>query len=469
MKRFIVIASFIVLICAAMLYFLSMPANRANIPAAGGILDLRSAIFSGTLYTLDGEWEFYYGQLLTPNDFNSQLSAPHSQFIAVPMSWEKAGYPLRGCATYRLCVLTDEPEVSVRIPKITFSALVWINGQMVLKAGKPGATQEETMPRLSAGFVNVRPENGRLEIVAQTASYNWYVAGLRNGWELSQPASMIKDAAARYALLAMAIGAHLVLALYHIILYLYRRNEWVYISFALTALSSALRYFLETNGFAQLLLPGGMGEGLMRLYLATVFFQPGFMIIFIHAAFAMPLKGRVRRAIYILCLAVPSAFTFIIPGGMIYADYYLFLIIIPMAWSALSAARVLKQKPNCYNALFLVSLVVFLLWYPIQKMWLDDRLFMPGVAAHLFLLLCQCAMLAVSYAETKRREAELAAKTEFYHKMSHDLLTPLTVVSSSIQVVKVTPKDALLLKNSQAEIIKMAGMINDALKDGDGE
>jgi signal transduction histidine kinase len=449
-----------------MLYLLSAPYNRAGVAAAGGVLDLTGADFSDALYNMDGDWEFYYNRLLAPDDFASSPSPPPS-YIYVPMSWEKAGYPLKGFATYRLTVLTGEPEVSVRIPKITFSSAVWINGRLVFAAGKPGLTPEQTTPAIRTGFVNVRPENGRLEIIAQAASYNWYVAGLRNGWELSRPAAMITDAATRYALLAMAIGALLVLALYHFILYLYRRNEWVYISFALTALSSALRYALETNGFAQMLLPGGMGEGLTRLYLATVFLQPGLMIVFIHAAFAMPLKGTARRVVYGLCLAVPSAFTFIIPGGMIYADYYLFLVIIPMAWSALSAARVLRKKPNGYNGLFLISLVAFLLWYPIQKIWLDDQLFMPGIASHLFLLLSQCVMLAVSYAETKRREADLAAKTAFYHKMSHDLLTPLTVVSTSIQVVKVAPEDAELLKKSQAEIMKMAEMIHDALRDGD--
>jgi signal transduction histidine kinase len=386
------------------------------------------------------------------------------------MSWEKAGYPLRGCATYRLTVLTEEAELTLRIPKITFSSIVWINGQPVFAAGRPEASAEETTPAIRTGFVSVRPESGRLEIVAQAASYNWYVAGLRNGWELSRPALMLRDAALRYGLLAMAIGALLVLGLYHFILYVYRRNEWVYISFALTALSSALRYFLETNGFAQLLIPGGMGEGLTRVYLATVCLQPGLMIVFIHAAFAMPLTGRLRRVIYGLCIAVPSAFSFIIPKGLIYADLYLFLVIVPMAWSALDAARVLRKSPDGYKALFLFSLVIFLLWYPVQKLWLDDRLFMPGIASHMFLLLSQCVMLAVSYARAKQREGELIAKTEFYHKMSHDLLTPLTVISSNIQVADAIPEQkGDRLRLSQREIMKMSEIIKSAMKDGEGK
>jgi signal transduction histidine kinase len=51
--------------------------------------------------------------------------------------------------------------------------------------------------------------------------------------------------------------------------------------------------------------------------------------------------------------------------------------------------------------------------------------------------------------------------------MSHDLLTPLTRVSTNVQTAQRRPELAdELLGNSQADIMKMAEMINDALRDG---
>jgi signal transduction histidine kinase len=75
----------------------------------------------------------------------------------------------------------------------------------------------------------------------------------------------------------------------------------------------------------------------------------------------------------------------------------------------------------------------------------------------------------ISEAEAVKRKAEeAAAEIDFYRKMSHSLRTPLTVISTNIQTAKRRPNEAdELLTHSQAEIMKMAAMISDALKDGE--
>jgi signal transduction histidine kinase len=88
-------------------------------------------------------------------------------------------------------------------------------------------------------------------------------------------------------------------------------------------------------------------------------------------------------------------------------------------------------------------------------------------------LLLICALLDAAVRQVHETEAvrlraeELAAKTDFYHRMSHDMLTPLTRVSTNIQVAKMKPeKAAELLTEAQGDIMRMAGMINDALNEG---
>jgi signal transduction histidine kinase len=65
--------------------------------------------------------------------------------------------------------------------------------------------------------------------------------------------------------------------------------------------------------------------------------------------------------------------------------------------------------------------------------------------------------------ETQRLEM----KTDFYHQMAHDIRTPLTKISTNIQVAnmgEVTDHERLI--KSQAEIMEIAGMIDAALEDG---
>ena len=90
-------------------------------------------------------------------------------------------------------------------------------------------------------------------------------------------------------------------------------------------------------------------------------------------------------------------------------------------------------------------------------------------------LLLTCYLFEVSLRQTveaqsaKHKAEEQTAKADFYRRMSHDLRTPLTRVSTSIQVVKDHPEMAdELLTDAQADIMGMANMISSALDDGEG-
>lgn len=61
---------------------------------------------------------------------------------------------------------------------------------------------------------------------------------------------------------------------------------------------------------------------------------------------------------------------------------------------------------------------------------------------------------------------EAAKKLAFMHQMSHDLLTPLTRVSTNVQMAGFAPETAgERLAHAQADIMAIAGMVNRALSD----
>jgi len=75
----------------------------------------------------------------------------------------------------------------------------------------------------------------------------------------------------------------------------------------------------------------------------------------------------------------------------------------------------------------------------------------------------------VGEAEKARQEARaLAAKTELLRIMSHKLRTPLTIISTNIQTVHRRPHESKkLLEDSQAEIMKLAAMIENIMNESD--
>jgi len=76
------------------------------------------------------------------------------------------------------------------------------------------------------------------------------------------------------------------------------------------------------------------------------------------------------------------------------------------------------------------------------------------------------------YVDTKNKAEELARKTDFYHRMAHDIITPLTRISTNIQVADTKNEtDHKRLTESQNDIMLIKNMVNNALsdsrKDGD--
>ncbi|GHU80496.1 hypothetical protein FACS1894191_5900 [Clostridia bacterium] len=88
----------------------------------------------------------------------------------------------------------------------------------------------------------------------------------------------------------------------------------------------------------------------------------------------------------------------------------------------------------------------------------------------LICVLMETAVRYVSEAEAAKRKSEEAeAKSDFYHRMSHDMLTPLTRISTNVQVAKRKPEKAPeLLTEAQADIMLIASMVNKALRGDKG-
>jgi signal transduction histidine kinase len=152
-------------------------------------------------------------------------------------------------------------------------------------------------------------------------------------------------------------------------------------------------------------------------------------------------------------------------------------------------------RENPYNILFALSLAIFTIWPLFNRLVLNNALFMSGVASNLFLILSQCVILSVSYAEAKRREKQLTEQAEsyrlnerrlieektlleslnrtksvFYSNINHEMKTPLTIIATNIQVAeqfidqenKTSAKE--LMRDAWQETMKMADIVTDALE-----
>src|SRR5690625_562739 len=120
--------------------------------AENGVIDLTNWEFTDNqAITLDGEWEFYPNEFITPN---SDSLNEKKKFISVPGDWSTAlsdgdeASPY-GYGTYRLKINFPDDEQShqlygVRMKEIETAANVYINGQLMAEAGSIAISADES-------------------------------------------------------------------------------------------------------------------------------------------------------------------------------------------------------------------------------------------------------------------------------------------------------------------------------------
>ncbi|NSW89583.1 MAG: diguanylate cyclase [Firmicutes bacterium] len=188
---FLSVVLLVFVICFSPSYSYTRQVPRAE----KGILDLTSWSFEKDgAVKLNGEWEFYWGQLLTPEDFAKKQSEEKAEmkdiWAIVPKSWNK--YKLNGktlsadgCATFRLKVkLKDTDNINVlgiKLATICTSYKLWINGNIRNSIGKVGKKKEEFSPGYFPDTVYFNWQNqnetgeadgiNEIEIIIQVANF----------------------------------------------------------------------------------------------------------------------------------------------------------------------------------------------------------------------------------------------------------------------------------------------------------
>ena len=185
MRRFFLAFICISAISVAVFYIVSVPHERTDVRAARGVIDLRGADLPSHVYSLGGEWEFYWDRLYQPGDFAGSAREDEKTFVRVPASWSDAGYPRLGHATYRLTLTLPEiPEgknFALYVPEIRSAAAVWVGGEKVYEAGRVGTDKSGEIARPKNGILNL-PHRGTVEIVVQVSSYGRFFGGIRNAF-----------------------------------------------------------------------------------------------------------------------------------------------------------------------------------------------------------------------------------------------------------------------------------------------
>src|SRR5690606_9864652 len=125
---------------------------KGDMTADNGLYDLSvSHTLDGEkIHPLNGEWEFYWKQLLSPEELDQNTINP--SYIIVPSLWKKDTInnqlvEEKGYGTYRLQLKIPTTEVgtskAILVQDISNAYRIWIDGKEMKGLGVVGTSVEE--------------------------------------------------------------------------------------------------------------------------------------------------------------------------------------------------------------------------------------------------------------------------------------------------------------------------------------
>jgi two-component system sensor histidine kinase ChiS len=449
--RFAIGCHAIALSILLMVCFCPAPA-LAGVAARQGVLDLSKRDFSqGEVVHLNGEWEFYWGRLLSPADLDRPDSPPPTGFFYIPGYWngrvvEGRALSGDGCATFRLRVRLrpGTPPLAVRIEDQASAYRLWVNGREVLDNGRVGKDALSSIPYYRISTASLPAGADHLECVLQVSNFHLLSGGPCRGIALG---SVEAIGLRHFRLLAVDLllfGILVIMGIYHLIFFFLRRREpspfyfgWFCLSWGIAAAFGA------TSGrFVTLFLPNIPWYWLSRTDLFCWIVGVPLGLLFLQSLFPLDVPHRFVR--WCVRLSIPFlVYLVVVPSRYLgWAVFFYEIFSLAMvAWVIWILVGVWRRKREGF-VLFSVGLVALMAAVVNDTLYMNlaiDSVYLIPVGI-LVMILCQALMLSRRFARSFSAVESLTAaleekntalsrldglKDEFLANTSHELRTPL--------------------------------------------
>ncbi|MBO9599813.1 MAG: hypothetical protein J7559_18575, partial [Cohnella sp.] len=220
-----------------------------------GMLDLTQVHVGENPIKLQGEWAFYWQELLSPEDIRTRSAEARNRdrWISIPNSW--LGYTIdgrrlegTGFATFRVVIALSEKDknerLALRLPSIFHAYKLWVNGELLAEVGAVGRDKSSATPRLATKLVFFQPRNDKVELVMQVANFHHKRGGITKDIELGGSDALTLRTNLKVASEMFITASLLVIGVYHLLLFVLRRKDRATLYFGLFTMLFGIRSLL---------------------------------------------------------------------------------------------------------------------------------------------------------------------------------------------------------------------------------
>ena len=429
------------------------------------------------IVSLEGDWQFYWQQALSPDDFNEPATEsadePRGSSIQVPSSWEgqslgptvNDGKPLPryGFATYRK-QLTVEPEqvgtnMALLIESVGSAYRVWVNGEFVdglgevsISNGSSGNPDTET-PWIRLNMMYFTPQTQQLDIVIQVSNYSFRESGMFGDTKIGGADNLTLHVFKRYVLQDLLfIGAFLVIGLYHLIIYFISKRTIDMFWLGFFCILIAMRALLLNKFLFYAILPDLSWTLLMHLQFFVRFLVLICYLYLIRSLYPKEVHPLVHRIAVAVCLLV-LVYVTMVPPREFTATFALntVIVVIILGYHGLyvAIAAVWRKRKGAWINMsgVILCLATVIHDYFLFTSNLSSVQLLPYTV--LVYLLLQAVSISYRYAMIQRRNVQLAEELQESNNNLETTVAERTekLQESNDQLIKLAEQRAQLMAN----------------------
>ncbi|MDJ0876944.1 MAG: PAS domain S-box protein [Desulfobacterales bacterium] len=241
--------------------------------AVGGLLDLRDwNLDRDGPVALSGEYEFYWRQHLTPEDFSKPRPPRKTGLIRVPGYWNSykmAGkkLPGDGYATYRLTVLLDKPAPTLALKYLEMSTAfdIYVDERKIVSVGRTGRNPRVTTPRFRPDVVTFESSGNIIRIMFHVSNFDHRRGGAWEVVKLGREQDIRKLFENSLSIDLFLFGCIFMMGLYHLGLFTLRAKDRSPLYFCIICLLIAMRLLTTGERYLIHLIPDIDWELMIRL------------------------------------------------------------------------------------------------------------------------------------------------------------------------------------------------------------
>ena len=457
-------------------------ARQAMPLPSSGLLDISSHdLYRDGNIRLDGQWQFFKEQIVTPELFLKKIVPESTGYYQIPKYWtsyKDLELPAEACVSYRLLIRVNKKNrpLSLLIPEIFTEYRVFVNGVLMDSHGRFADGEIRFLSPRIITFQNARDP---LEIILNIANKNHGNAGVGQSFFLGSPDNIQKQYLLSIVIEMILVAVCIFAAMYHIILFLLRRQEKELLYFGIFCILIALRTLLTGTSFIMQIMPDLSFEVGSRAATAVIplcvmafqtyaryFFKPYFFVKY-HRVLLM------FHGVYLILTLTVHPMTY----STLFSPYFL---VIFASCLLIIGANIYSMIKGFRNAVIFFAGFSFVFIGVANDMLHYMQIINTGYYLSLwfsFFIIAQSVVLAIKFANehkmvealSKKLQVNDKLKDEFLANTSHELRTPINgIIGISDALISgiagnLSEKVNFNLKLISSSAKRLASLINDIL------